>query len=158
MATVISPQQALARLQNLCSRGEKCVADIRNKLIAWKMSAEDSAEIIKSLLEAEYIDEERYAVAFVRDKSRFSHWGAIKIQAALKAKNISQAIIGKALKELEELNYEGELEDLLRRKMPTVKAKDRHDLKVKLLRFALSRGYEYDLAYKYISKLITENL
>lgn len=156
MANPNTPQQALARLQNLCSRGEKCIADVRQKLITWQIDAEDSAEIIKVLVEDKYIDEERYATAFVRDKSRFSHWGALKIQAALKAKRIPDDIIKTALKELDELNYEDELQDILAKKAKTIKAADTNDLKTKLIRFGLSRGFEYNLVYKKAQEVIKQ--
>ena len=153
---MLSPQQALVRLQNLCSRGEKCIFDVRKKLITWDINPNDSESIINDLLAGKYIDEERYATAFVRDKSRFAHWGAIKIRAALKAKNISDSIIQTALKELEKLNYDDVLEDMLRKKIKSIKAANQNDLKAKLIRFGMSRGFEYDLIYSLVSKIITD--
>ena len=154
MANPVSAQQALARLQNFCSRGEKCIADIRAKLKLWQINEEDSNKIIKILQADKYIDENRYASAFVRDKSRFSHWGAIKIRTALKTKNIPDSIINNILKELDAANYENDLKAILKNKVKSVKAKNSIDLKAKLIRFGLSRGFEYDLVYREVSRIV----
>ncbi|MDR1054258.1 MAG: RecX family transcriptional regulator [Prevotellaceae bacterium] len=158
MANPITAQQALTWLQHLCSQSEKCVADVRKKLSTWQISEEDTTKIVKTLLDDKYIDERRYVSAFVNDKVRFSHWGALKIQAALKAKNIAQSIISKVLEELDDLPYEDELETMLRKKVKTIKikAKDVNDLKIKLIRFGLSRGFEYDLIYSLVVKIVTD--
>lgn len=150
-------QQALTRLQRLCSTSEKCISDIRIKLTAWQINTSDATKIIQCLQEDKYIDEERYAEAFVRDKSRFSHWGILKIQAGLKAKGISTEIIAKALQQLNTLPYEQDLYDMLKKKVKIIKATNNTERKAKLIRFALSRGFEYDLVYTYVSKLISSN-
>ena len=154
MANPQTAQEALARLQQLCSRGEKCIADVRTKLITWKIDSDEANEIIKILVEDKYIDEARYALAFVRDKARFSHWGAVKIQAALKAKNISASAINSAIKELDDLPYEEDLKGILEKKLKNIKASNNAELKAKLIRFGLSRGFEYELVYKHVSNLV----
>lgn len=154
MANPQTAQEALARLQQLCSRGEKCIADVRTKLITWKIDSDEANEIIKILVEDKYIDEARYALAFVRDKARFSHWGAVKIQAALKAKNIPASVINSAIKELDDLPYEEDLKGILEKKLKNIKASNNAELKAKLIRFGLSRGFEYELVYKHVSNLV----
>ena len=157
---MVSPntlQQALLRLQNLCSRSEKCIADVRKKLVLWQINIDESDEIISILIENKYIDENRYAEAFVNDKSKFAHWGNVKIKTALKAKNIPEAIISKALRNIDQTHYKNELEAMLFKKIKNIKADSLVQLKAKLIRFGLSRGFEYDLVYACVSELLNNN-
>jgi len=149
----MTAEQALSRLQSLCSRSEKCIFDISQKLRDWNISPTDEKIIIAKLQEQKFIDEQRFACAFVRDKSRLSHWGIAKIKQALQAKKISATIISTALQEIDMENYKKDLIALVARKNISLKAKNPADRKAKLLRFALSRGYDYQLSYEVVTKL-----
>jgi len=146
----------LARLQHLCSRAEKCVADVQKKLLEWNVPAIEATAIIRQLQAQGFIDEARYARAFVRDKNGLAHWGRKKIGQALQAKKIAAALVEEALGEIDEEAYKKELEQLLKRKNAALKVPTNTERKVKLLRLALSRGYEYTLAYAAVSELIKE--
>ncbi len=144
----MTSEQALARLQHLCSRSEKCIADVQKKLHKWEVPEKEAKAIVVKLLADKFIDETRYAHAFVRDKYRLSHWGILKIRQALQAKKISTPIIAEALKEIDANDYKKELLALLKRKNATLKTTtSSEELKVKLLRFAVSKGYEYNVVY-----------
>lgn len=86
--TEISPDKALERLEALCAKSERCTEEVRRKLYAWRIGPEDIDSIISSLKERRYIDDERFAHAYVRDKWLFSHWGRRKILMGLAAKRI----------------------------------------------------------------------
>ena len=149
--------QALARLQQLCSRAEKCVADVQKKLQDWKVPANEVAPVIKKLQAQGFIDEARYARAFVRDKNGLSHWGTAKIKQALQTKKISPALISEALQEINREKYKNDLLQLLQRKEAALKAAPPVERMARLLRFALGRGYEYDIAQEAIKKLGIKN-
>ncbi len=142
----LSSSQALARLQRLCSRSEKCVSDIRKKLADWEVPAAEAPEIIASLQAGGFVDEQRYAKAFARDKSRLARWGLLKISNALKNKQINDAVIKTALEEIDPSTAHDNLVHLLRQKKQSLKPAPPEAQKVKLLRFALSRGYSYEEA------------
>jgi regulatory protein len=148
---MVTAQQALRRLQQLCSKSERCVSDVQKKLAAWHVAPEAWPTLVAQLQQQGFIDEDRYARAFVRDKHRLAHWGAMKIRQALQAKKIPAAAITAAMQEIDADTYQEELTRLLARKNASFKAgMSPADRKLKLLRFALSRGYEYELAKRII--------
>ncbi|MDR1681279.1 MAG: RecX family transcriptional regulator [Prevotellaceae bacterium] len=152
-----SRSNALSRLQRLCSRSEKCVADIRRKLVEWNIPAHEAETLIGQLEAQGFIDEVRYAQAFVRDKSRLAHWGAVKIRAALQAKRIPAAVIAQALQEIDGQQSLDTLILLLQRKNATLKAATVAERYIKLRRFALGKGYEPATVAAAIAFLITND-
>lgn len=154
MAKKYSVQKALDRAQWLCSRREMCIADIKTKLIQWGVEPHELQGIINSLIKDKFLDEERYASAFVREKARFNGWGPRKIEMALRAKSIPQHIIVAALPQAEPFTTHESIEELLVKKAKSIKYKDLYDLKTKLLRFALSRGFYYDDALPLVEKVV----
>jgi len=144
----MTSEQALARLQRLCSRSEKCTADIQRKVREWEIPEKEVKSIVTQLQAGKYVDDARYARAFVCDKHKLAHWGIIKIKQALQAKKISAEIIGEALQEINASDYRKELQALLKRKSAALKAASPEERKVKLLRFAVGRGYEYAVVYE----------
>ena len=137
----------LSKLQAACSRREYCIRDIREK--ALKAPEGDSAgveEIIASLLEDGFLDERRYAAAFARDKSSLAGWGPIKIRQMLRSKGIPDETIREALGEIDLERASEKLRRLLETKRRSLEGDPAW--KYKLIRFALSRGYDYDSVEK----------
>jgi regulatory protein len=153
----IDKKQALSKVQYICSKQEKCCYDIRKKLREWNISSTDQDEIIDSLLDDKFIDENRYTPLFVRDKFRFNKWGRIKITHHLKQKQIASRIISEALEQIDEQEYYEVLSDLLNAKIKSVKEEDPYQLKAKLLRFAQGRGFENQLSISIIDNIISNN-
>lgn len=137
----------------LCSRSEKCTAEIQEKLKLWGLSGDESEPVIKKLIDEKYIDDERYARAYVKDKFRFNHWGKQKIAYQLRAKNISPEIQEIAFGEIEDEGYSDELRKLLTDKEKSIRAKDKFDKRNKLMRFALGRGFESREIYKILKEM-----
>ena len=144
MRRQITPRQALERLRDLCSRSEHCTAEIEKKLYSWGIGSPDGEKIIASLRRDRYIDDERFAHAFVRDKFFFNHWGRLKIRAALAAKRIDRPTADSAMdEEITETDYEASLLTLLKAKARSINASpDDYDSLSKLIRLAIARGYE----------------
>ena len=128
-----------------CSLSEHCIKKVREKLVQWETPKEFIDTIIEKLLEQDYINEERFARAFVKDKFRFNHWGRIKIQTHLRALEISSENIAKAMEEINEQEYVEILDEIVEKKRKTIKKGTDYEIRAKLLRHALSRGFEYDL-------------
>ncbi len=136
-----------------CSRSEKCTSEILDKLKLWGLSSDDFEPVIEKLKAEKYLDDERFARAYVKDKFRFNHWGKQKIAHMLRSKNISSEIQELAFEEIEEENYSDELRKLLTDKMKSTKGKDKYDLRNKLTRFAMGRGFESGEIYKILKEI-----
>ena len=137
----------------LCSKSEQCSSEILEKLKLWGLSVEEMEPVIEQLIAEKYLDDERFARAFVKDKFRFNHWGKQKIAHMLQAKKISQEILQLAFEEIEEDGYADELRKLLTDKEKSIKAKDKYDKRNKLMRFALGRGFESNKVYEIFKEL-----
>jgi regulatory protein len=136
-----------------CSRREFCVDDIRNKLSLWGLGREDADKVIKTLIAEKFIDESRYSAAFVRDKFKYNKWGRVKIAAHLRSKKIPEETINEALRSIDNDHYINFLKGLLEGHRRTVKAKNKYDLKSKLLHYGLSKGFESNLLYDILNDL-----
>lgn len=131
------------KMRRLCSRREYCVSDIRAKLMKELDGDVQKVETaINKLKEERYVDDLRYATAYARDKAAISGWGATKIRYMLSAKGVAKDVISEALNEVDEVKASTRLEKLLENKYKSLK--DDPQWKIKLLRFALGRGYSYD--------------
>ena len=149
-------RKTLDRLRGLCSRREYCVPDVMKKaLTALDGDREAAGEVVASLLSDKYVDDFRYASAFARDKSSIQGWGAAKIKYMLSAKGLSKDVITEALAEIDEKTADSRLEKLLENKFRSLK--DDPQWKIKLLRFALGRGYSYDQVNGCMAKLALES-
>lgn len=143
---------ALSKAMNLCSQREYCKSDIRDKAATWGLPKEEAEKMIGMLAGEKFIDENRYAAAFARDKFNYNKWGKVKIKAALKMKGIPYEIIGRSLDSLDPEKYRQCLESLLAAQKKRVKAKNDYDLKGKLMRFGLSKGFESGLLYEILGE------
>jgi regulatory protein len=144
---------ALNKAMSQCSHREYCCEDIRNKLISWGVGNADSEKIIDVLLRENFINEARYAKAFVKDKFNYNKWGKIKIASNLRIKKIPSDIIRAALDSINNDAYTKSLSDLITVHRKSVKAKNKYDLKAKLLRYGLSKGFESSLLYDILNDL-----
>jgi regulatory protein len=154
MPIIIDPKKALERAQWLCSQSEKCVSDILLKFRQWGIGEDEGKKIINSLVKEGFIDESRYAMAFTREKVRFSKWGPKKIEMALKVKRIPDNLIQQALANIDLSASSDTLLDLISRKAKSVKYKDKYDFKSKLIRFGVSRGFGYGEVIDVVEKAL----
>jgi len=142
--TPISFEQALHRLAAYCSRGERCVFDLRQKMRQWEIPEEDQKKIVQRLQDEKFLDENRFCRAYVNDKWKYNHWGTQKIAAGLKEKQIPPSLIREALSGIDsEVNRE-QLRQLLANKRKTVKGGSEYEIRQKLIRFAIGRGFSFD--------------
>lgn len=150
----LTPQKAMERLQYLCARQEKCTHDLVQKLKQWGFAQAEIDKIVGKLSSDGYVDDNRFARLYVREKSRINKWGPIKLRAMLASKGIAKDIIDQALNELRYAENPVNLFDLLNKKMPQVKAKNRFDLRNKLIRFGASRGFALDEVIDTVNRLL----
>lgn len=138
-------QEAYLELAALCAQAEHCQQEMRDKMRRWEMDEAVQECVIGRLVKERYIDEERYTRAFVNDKIRYQKWGRRKIQQALWMKRIDNDIQQRVLDEVDDEEYLDVLRPLLKQKRKTTKAQSDYELNQKLLRFALGRGFTFDI-------------
>lgn len=145
----------LDRLRRQCSRREYCSADILKKAgEALDGDREGAKEILDALVAEKYVDDLRYATAYAREKSMISGWGVTKIRYVLSGKGIPRETISLALAEIDEARAGQRLERLMAAKAKSLK--DDPQARLKLLRFGLGRGYQYDEVVDVIDKYKTD--
>ena len=146
-------KQAFSKAAALCSRAEKSPGSIQNKLEQWSLSPEEAEPVMQQLFQHHFLDEERFACSYVRDKFRFNQWGRVKIAYHLRAERISSSAIQKALEELDDESYYESLKEIMKEKLRKTKGANSYDLKAKIFRFAQSRGFEQDLIFSVYKEL-----
>ncbi len=147
-------EQAYSKMAQLCSRSEQCSADIRKKILAYEIVDEIVDEIIDKLIAEKYIDDERYARAYVNDKFKFNKWGRIKMRYYLHQKGLSDAAIEKGLEKIEEEKYIKLLVKTMKDKAKTIKKKDKFTKMGQIIRYTQSRGFEPELIHRHMSEVL----
>lgn len=148
-------KKVLARLQAQCSKREYCSRDILAKAVKLLEGDADAAsEVLASLVEEKYVSDLRYASAFAREKSSIQGWGKVKIAYMLSAKGISRDTINEAFEDIDDDSASRKLENVIRVKYRLLA--DDPQCKIKLLKFALSRGYSYDEVKSVVDRVMTD--
>lgn len=147
----MNPESALQRLMAICSRKEASEGELVRKLIRWGIDSEKQEEILEALRKNNFVDNLRFAKAFVNDKYKFNKWGPRKIEQGLALHNIPQPIIAEAMKAME--MDDDMLMSLLTRKKEAIRAKTSLELRTKLIRFGISRGFDLESVVKVAKQL-----
>lgn len=145
--------EALQSLMRLCSRAEKSSGDALRLMHRWGVPEAEQQGVLDKLITQRFIDDRRYAEAYVREKSQLSGWGTRKIAMQLRQKGVDKDIITEVLAALDDDDMRQRLRERLERKLRTTKAATEYDLRGKLLRHALSAGYDYDITVEIIDEL-----
>ena len=140
-----SENDAYLTLAALCAQAEHCQYEMLEKMRRWELPEEEQARVMQRLVSERYVDDERYARAFVKDKVRYNKWGRRKVEQALWQKHIDDDIRQRVLDEVDDEEYLDVLRPLLKQKRRSTKAASDYELNQKLVRFALSRGFTYDI-------------
>lgn len=146
--------EAQKRIERYCIYQERCHKEVTQKLIEMKMIPEARDHIMVHLLKHDFLNEERYAKAFVRGKFRIKKWGKQRLQRALKQKDINNTIISIALNEIDEDDYVQTFNDLAEKKLTSINETNRLKRRKKLSDFLLYRGWESHLVYDKLRELI----
>ena len=141
----VTEQGAYLQLAQLCARSEHCQHEMLEKMRRWGMTDEAQARVMQRLVSERYVDDERYARAFVRDKILYNKWGRRKVEQALWMKRIDDDIRERVLGEVDDEEYISVLRPLLKQKRRSTKAQSDYELNQKLVKFALSRGFTFDI-------------
>ena len=148
-----TPLQAKAKAMHYCAYQERSQEEVRQKLREWRLDEEETEQLITTLIEENFLNEERFAYAFATGKHRMKQWGKIKIKMGLKRKGVSSPLIRMALQKLDDQEYRKTLGQILTKEAHTLKEKDPFKRKYKLIQAGLRKGYEQEL----ILELLTDN-
>lgn len=149
--------EALASLMRLCARAERSSGDALRLMQNWGVNKNEQQEVLQRLIKERFIDDRRYAEAFIREKCNLSAWGRYKIQSALKRKGIASDIIAEALAELNPTDNKKRLQNKLQTKIKHIKYDTAYQLKTKLIRYALSLGFEMDDVMDSVNEVMRNN-
>ena len=141
----LTEQQVFQKLSALCARAEHCQHDMLEKMRQWDVDEETQARVMGRLVKERYVDDQRYAEAFVRDKVRYNQWGRRKVEQALWLKHIDDDAARQALDAIDDDEYVDILKPLLAQKRRSVKARNDYELNMKLMKWALGRGFTMDI-------------
>ncbi len=140
-----SEKEAYLTLAALCAQAEHCQWEMLEKMRRWEVPEEAQARVMQRLVKERYVDDERYAQAFAKDKIRYNKWGRRKVDQALWQKHIDEDIRKRVLDEVDDDEYLKVLRPLLKQKRKSTKANSDYELNQKLMRFALGRGFTFDI-------------
>lgn len=149
-----TPEQALSSLMRMAARAERSSGDALRLMRGWGVEPAEQQKVLQKLIEMRFIDDVRYAEAFVRDKLRFSGWGAYKIRAALRAKGIDNATVDAALAQADGNSMNERLVTMLRKKCKSVKYSTTYELKTKLIRYGSSLGYDFETVADAVAQIL----
>lgn len=131
------------RLRALCSRREYCSSDILKKAVTMLDGNMDEARIVlEKLVDEKYVDDYRYSCAYARDKASIAGWGEVKIRYMLRAKGVASDVIDAAIEEIDDTKADMRLMKLMLNKFKSLR--DDPQSRMKLVRYAVGRGYPYD--------------
>ena len=136
------------KLSAICARAEHCQHDMLEKMRQWGVDQEVQARVMERLLKERYVDDERFARAFVHDKVKYNQWGRRKVEQALWLKHIDEHVARTALDEIEENDYLSVLRPMLKQKRKSLlsgKTLSDYELNVKLMKWAMGRGFTMDV-------------
>jgi len=138
-------QEAYLTLAALCAQAEHCQHEMLEKMRRWELPEDAQARVMEKLVKERYVDDERFARAFAKDKVRYNKWGRRKVEQALWQKHIDEEIRTNVLNDIDDNEYLSILRPLLKQKCKAIKAKNDYELNQKLVRFALGRGFTFDI-------------
>ena len=154
LQTTYTVDEAQKKLENYCAYQERCHKEVREKLKAMKMIPEAIDKIVVHLINHNFLNEERFAKAFVRGKFRIKKWGKNRLVRELKFKDVSKYAIDVALKEIDEADYFETLDELTQKRIAQVNEKNIYKKKKKVADYLLYRGWESHLVYQKLNEYL----
>ena len=147
----MTEQEAYLRLAALCAQAEHCEYEMQEKMRRWEIADDAQARVMQRLITERYVDDERFARAFANDKVKYNKWGRRKVEQAMWLKHIAEDIRQRVLDSIDDEEYIAILRPLLQQKRRSVKAHNDYELRQKLIKFAIGRGFTMDIIKQCIS-------
>lgn len=147
----MTEQEAYLRLAALCAQAEHCEYEMQEKMRRWEIADDAQARVMQRLITERYVDDERFARAFANDKVKYNKWGRRKVEQAMWLKHIAEDIRQRVLDSIDDEEYIAILRPLLQQKRRSVKAHNDYELRQKLIKFAIGRGFTMDIIKQCLS-------
>ncbi len=147
----MTEQEAYLRLAALCAQAEHCEYEMQEKMRRWEIADDAQARVMQRLITERYVDDERFARAFANDKVKYNKWGRRKVEQAMWLKHIAEDIRQRVLDSIDDEEYIAILRPLLQQKRRSVKAHNDYELRQKLIKFAIGRGFTMNIIKQCIS-------
>ena len=147
----MTEQEAYLRLAALCAQAEHCEYEMQEKMRRWEIADDAQARVMQRLITERYVDDERFARAFANDKVKYNKWGRRKVEQAMWLKHIAEDIRQRVLDSIDDEECIAILRPLLQQKRRSVKAHNDYELRQKLIKFAIGRGFTMDIIKQCIS-------
>lgn len=153
----ISRDEALLKLQWYCVYQDRCHQEVRSKGIELGLYGDELEEVISALITENFLNEERFARSYARGKFRMKKWGRDRIRRELKARQISDYCIRKAMEEIDALDtYDQTLREIIGKKQARVREPNAFRKRAKVAQYAIRRGYEPDLVWRIVREILPE--
>ena len=149
----LDPKKAKEKILRYCVYQERSHRQVKDKLYSFGLYKNEVEDLLTELITNGFLNEERFALAYAGGKFRIKQWGRVKIKNGLKMQGITPYLINKALKEIDEQDYQDTLKKLLKKKAVLIDSTNKLELKQKLSRYALSKGYESELVWQMMEKI-----
>lgn len=149
----ITEKEALVRLSGLCVKAEHSSGEMLQKMRQWQLPDDARQRVLQQLVEQKFVDDARYARAFVADKIRYNGWGRRKIEQALLMKGVEEGVFAPVLDAVDDEEYLAQLRPLLKAKWRQITAASNYERSCKLIKFAMGRGYTLDLIRKCVDNV-----
>ena len=146
--------EAISKMEGYCAYQERCHKDVKNKLREMRMIPSATDHIIAHLITNDFLNEERFAMAFVRGKHNIKKWGRTRITAELKQRNISKFIVRKAMDQIKENDYLKTFDQLSKKRVSQLNEDNLQRKRKKLADYLLYRGWESQLVYDKVRQLL----
>lgn len=140
----LSPEQILLKMYAWCAYQERSQFETYKKIICYNAEPTMANQIIAKLIEENYLNEERFALAFASGKFKIKQWGKLKIKLELKLHKVNDYLINKALNQINDSDYIETFTKLTEKKLRTTKEKDLRIKYYKTMQYLMSRGFEAD--------------
>ena len=141
----------MQKLKHYCGYQERCHREVKEKLFSLGIRKTEQDEIVAQLIEENYLNEERFAIAFAGGKFRIKQWGKIKIRSELKKRRVSDYCISKALKQIGDKEYSQTIKKLAMKYSSSLKAEPERVRRKKTIDYLMQKGFEGELVYRVIS-------
>lgn len=149
-----TPEQSFSKIKQYCAYQERCHSEVKTKLYSFGLNKKEVEEIVSLLITENYLNEERFAIMYAGGKFRMKKWGKNKIKQSLKHKLVSEYCIKKALKEIDETEYQKTFFNLADQKIDSLKSEKNIFIKKRKLQdFLIRKGYESNLVMEMVNDL-----
>ena len=147
---IYDKKSAKVKAEHYCAYQERSQQEVRDKLYEWGLHSNEVEEVISELILSNFLNEERFAIAYALGKFRVKKWGKVKIKQALKLKKVSEYCIKKAMAAIDPDDYEQTLREVIEKKVSLLKEKNEFKRKNQIATYAIGRGFESDMVWNAI--------